>query len=153
MRALLFFFSCLVFLAGCSSMFLDAEEAVGKGLQSKGLSQLKADSLDDYGAPFLLDTAYIQGTKLWIEVSFSGGCQEHDFILAWPEATTMMQSAEIGLTLYHKNSTDHCQAKIREVLKVELRNTPLGDFKPENILAMRFNVVNGSQPERSISTH
>jgi hypothetical protein len=150
MRALLILF-CLFLCAGCS-MFLEAEEAVGTGLQSKPHHQLSADALNEYGAPFLLDTAYIQENKLWIEVAFSGGCQEHDFMLAWPDMITMVHPPDFGLTLYHKNSTDQCKALIRDVFKVELGNTPLGEFSTSSIASMRINVVNGSQPEISKST-
>lgn len=144
----------LLFLLICSacSMFLESEEAVGTGLQSRTQNQLNSDALENYQAPFYLDSVYVKGTELWIDVSFSGGCREHDFIIVWPEVITMVYPPDFGISLYHNNKGDNCEALISDTLKVDLTETPLGEFNATTISEMRITVINNSQPGLSKST-
>lgn len=85
-------------------------------------------------------------------VSYSGGCEEHDFMLVWPEVITMVYPPDFGVTLYHQNHTDRCEALLTDTLRTDLRETPLGSFNEETIAGMRITVVNGSNPEVRKST-
>lgn len=135
----------------CSSP-LDMQEPDGSQLENKSEAALPESVLKEYQAPFFLDTAYIEGTELSMVVSYGGGCEKHDFMLVWPEIITMVYPPDFGVTLYHQNITDHCEALITDTLRTDLRETPLGSFNEETIARMRITVVNGSKPEVSKST-
>lgn len=152
MRNPIFILTFCLFFCGACSMFLESEEAPGTGLKSQTQNQLNSDDLENYQAPYFLDSAYIKGTELWIEVSFSGGCREHDFIVVWPEVITMIYPPDFGISLHHSNKGDNCEALITDTLKIDLRETPIGEFNATTISEMRITVVNGSDPERSKST-
>lgn len=142
---------CIAICSACS-MFLESEEAAGTGLMSRTQNQLKSDALENYQAPFFLDSVYVRGTELWIDVAYSGGCHEHDFILVWPEVITMVYPPDFGISLHHNNKGDNCEALINDTLKISLTETPAGNFDATTIAEMRITVVNSSQPEQSKST-
>lgn len=149
MRNFLFLFAFWLCFA-CSDQ-LQTNGTKSADLVQKSENELNPDLKEDYQAPFFLDTAYIVGTALWVEVSYSGGCREHDFMMVWPEVITMVYPPDFGVTLYHNAKGDHCEAMISDTLKIDLQETPTGSFNPETISQMRLTVVNGSNPEEKES--
>lgn len=141
----------LISCFSCSDIS-DSVELSDRTLHHKVETQLSADHLKEFNDPFFLDSVYIKGTELWMEVAYSGGCEKHDFMVAWPEVITMVYPPDFGVTLYHDSNGDACEVFIHDTLKVDLTNTPVGKFDPATIAEMRLTVVNGSSPEESKST-
>lgn len=112
-------------------------------------TQLNEESLASFDDPFFLDSAYIAGTELWVEVSYSGGCETHDFLFVWPEEIITIYPPEFGITLYHDSNGDGCEAFIHDTLKVDLTDTPIGKFDEATIAEIRLTVINGSKPEET----
>lgn len=150
MRNFVFLFIFWLFFA-CSDQ-LQSNGTQSADLIVKAESELNNDLKTDYQAPFFLDSAYIVGTELWVEVSYSGGCKGHDFMIVWPEVITMVYPPDFGVTLYHNANGDQCEAMLSDTLKTDLRETPTGNFKPETISQMRITVVNGSNLNEKKST-
>ena len=139
------------FIFSCSSA-LESEMENLQDRMNRLETQVEASTIEEYQAPFHLDTAFIQGTDLWIAVSYGGGCEEHEFMVVWPEAIPKIYPPDFSVTVYHKNNTDFCKALILDTLKIDLQDTPTEKFDPATISEMRITVVNGSNPEVQKST-
>lgn len=150
MKSYFFLFS-LIICFSCSDS-IEPEVQKNGTLEHKTETRLSADDSSSFNDPFMIESVYIRGTELWIEVGYSGGCEEHDFIVAWPEAITMIYPPDFGVTLYHNANGDLCEVFKHETLKIDLTDTPVGKFSPATIAEMRLTVVNGSKPEESKST-
>lgn len=140
----------MLFLVLCLALACSDVEPVelkSATMQHEQVHKLDAPKLEAFNDGYELDTAYIKGHELWIEVGYSGGCDEHAFMVAWPEAITMIYPPDFGITLHHNANGDLCEAYIQEILKIDLTHTPVGDFDPATIAEMRLTVINGSKPE------
>ena len=148
------FFLSILFLAFSCSETTEPDVVVDDEVLDHKLDiQVSTHQLQKFNDLFFLDSVYIAGTDLWIEVSYSGGCQEHDFMVVWPEVITMVYPPDFGVTLYHNSNGDACEAFIHDTLRVDLTHTPVGEFDPATIEQMHLTVVNGSRPEETKSTH
>lgn len=144
----------LLFLLICISCSDSPEPDFIKGgaLKHGTQNRMGLELPEEFNDPFRLDTVYIRGTELWAEVSYSGGCGEHDFLVAWPEAIIMIYPYQFGITLHHNANGDLCEAYIHQTLKIDLTDTQVGGFDPASIAEMHLTVVNGSNPEETKST-
>ncbi len=70
---------------------------------------------------FAINNVEIISDCIEIEVSYSGGCEEHEFILGvvWPECGTPPVPPP-GLFLCHNANNDNCEAYITEIRQFDL---------------------------------
>ncbi len=75
---------------------------------------LKDSSYSNKTDPFTIASVNLQGDLLAIWVTYSGGCETHDFNLIWKGE--MLKSLPVQLPLYlnHKSNGDACRASITE---------------------------------------
>ncbi|MDH5598619.1 MAG: hypothetical protein OEY34_05820 [Cyclobacteriaceae bacterium] len=99
---------------------------------------------------FTIKEVSIMDTTLLIKVSYSGGCNDHTFDLVWPEIITQQYPPDITVYLYHDSNGDSCEALLTKTLAYDFSDCPLGLSK-EAIQLMRITVVNGSNPENTVS--
>ncbi len=72
-----------------------------------------------YMDPFRLDSAYVKGDFLFMQVGFSGGCRDHEFnLLRLPP--NVLDPPPIELALSHKSNGDACEAYISRLLVFSL---------------------------------
>jgi len=72
----------------------------------------------------------IEGRTLLVDVSYSGGCAEHDFQLFMSPATFAESNpVQASLWLQHEDNDDACDAIVSETLRFDL--TPVLDLHRE----------------------
>ncbi|WNG34018.1 hypothetical protein F0U61_10490 [Archangium violaceum] len=62
----------------------------------------------------------LSGDLLLLEVSYGGGCAEHDFGLSWEGAFAESNPTQAWLVLFHDAHDDGCRALITETLRFDL---------------------------------
>jgi len=69
---------------------------------------------------FRMDSAYVEGDSLHLQVSYSGGCREHEFNL-WKLPPNALEPPPVELMLAHEDNGDMCEAWITEWMAFSLR--------------------------------
>ncbi len=71
---------------------------------------------------FQLDTAWIEDYTLHVDVHYSGGCKDHEWVMSMSPATFMESyPVQANLFLSHEDYNDACDAWIGEYLTFDLR--------------------------------
>lgn len=95
---------------------ISAEEAGSfKKVSPAELAELKQNN-----DLFNITNAFVWENTLTVDVLYGGGCQKHDFILAWDGSTLESAPVQIPLCLIHDNNQDNCRALVRETLQFDL---------------------------------
>lgn len=82
-----------------------------------GLPACRADE----GDPYTVDGAAIVSDQLAVTVSASGGCEDHDWTLCWPDQSFAESSpVQARLEILHDDHDDPCDAIITEDLRFDL---------------------------------
>jgi hypothetical protein len=71
--------------------------------------------------PFRIKSMQQVGEYLLVDVSYSGGCEEHDFSLETTGKYTATYPPELEITLKHDNKGDGCRGIIDRKLWFDLR--------------------------------
>lgn len=90
---------------------------------------------------FRMDSAYVIGDFLHLQVSYSGGCRDHDFNL-WKLPPNALDPPPVELMLSHDANEDMCEAYITEWLVFSLK-----PIRKRNVNEVKF-LLRGS-PEMS----
>lgn len=78
------------------------------------------------GDPFTLVKARVVGDSLAVSVTASGGCEDHDWTLCWPDgAFAESKPVQAALEILHDDHDDPCDSIISEDLSFDL--VPLRD--------------------------
>lgn len=72
--------------------------------------------------PFRITNAVIEGNKLIVDVSYSGGCEEHFFELVGDEAISKSLPPQRTIRLVHTGKQDLCKAMIMRTLEFDIKN-------------------------------
>ena len=113
-------------------------------------TMLELQQNDIQSDAFSLHEVTIANQVLKIKVSYSGGCAEHSFQIIWPEVITMIYPPDFGVVLMHDSNGDACEAYFTETLVFELDSNQLA-LSEQAINEMRITVINGSNPDESVS--
>ncbi|MCX6224162.1 MAG: hypothetical protein NTV01_05350 [Bacteroidia bacterium] len=83
---------------------------IKKNVQEVGV--LHDDEWEKYSMdPFRLDSAYVDDDCLMMQVSYSGGCRDHEFNL-WRLPPNALNPPPVELALSHNSNGDACEAYI-----------------------------------------
>lgn len=110
-------------------------------------AQLQTDNSNS--DPFQLNGLRNDSTMLMIDVSYSGGCEAHDFELIWPEVITMVYPPRYAVILNHDANDDSCEAYLSSTLYFDLSQYELG-LTPEIMEVVDLTIINGSNGEESL---
>jgi len=112
-------FLSVAILTGCDSESLHEDPDPGNpgGLQIGGF-----DQSDLRGDTFELNSASIDGNNLKMSVSYSGGCEEHEFSLFMPEAHIAIFPPQLTLYAVHDGNGDLCEAYITRDVEIDMSN-------------------------------
>jgi len=104
--------------------------------------------------PFVINSVSIDddALKMFIEVSYSGGCEKHQFNLVWPETTTKIDSLNFTLILNHNANGDSCEAWLTKTLDINLKDDALR-LSNQEIRDMTVTVINGSNPDKKVQNN
>ena len=70
--------------------------------------------------PFEIGSAAIAGDRLSVEVSFGGGCEEHDFTLVIGAAFAESDPVQLQAEIAHDANNDACEAYLTETRVFDL---------------------------------
>ncbi|WP_428263637.1 hypothetical protein [Haliangium sp.] len=85
-----------------------------------------ADCRTSEGDPISISDASIVGDVLTVDVSYSGGCAEHEIVLCWPDqAFAESNPVQASLELWHDDHDDACDGIVNDSVDFDL--TPLRD--------------------------
>ena len=122
------FIASLVLALGCSDRGSDDTGTEREATPTpEALSSCQAADGDAYaygGLKTSSEVAAVDGDTLEITVGYSGGCENHELVLCWPEqAFTEEVPVGAALELWHNANGDGCEAYLVETLEFDL--TPL----------------------------
>jgi len=69
---------------------------------------------------FRMDSAFVEGDSLHLQISYSGGCRHHEFAL-WRLMPDSTPGRTVCLMLSHEDNGDMCEAYITEWMAFSLR--------------------------------
>ena len=70
--------------------------------------------------PFQVDTAWVRGNVLLLNVTYSGGCQEHVFELQSDLKYMKSMPPKLPVFLQHNGNRDHCRSMERKELAFDI---------------------------------
>lgn len=83
--------------------------------------QVKAQEGDVLeGDAIRIESVEIQGDHLRLEVSYGGGCEEHEFNFTISTVSTMSIPPQRQAGLIHHSNNDRCKAMLRKTIDVDL---------------------------------
>ena len=65
--------------------------------------------------------ARIEGNKLFIEISYSGGCANHRFECIGNEAISKSLPPQRSIKLIHNNDDDSCESIVKQIIEVDIQ--------------------------------
>jgi len=88
--------------------------------------------------PYGIDSIYMTGSCINFEVTYSGGCEEHDFDLWWDKSyenilNNEIKSVKTVLYLVHNSNYDLCEARIEETHSFDVNSIRHTNF-PEVVI-------------------
>ncbi|HBP45055.1 MAG TPA: hypothetical protein DD635_04085 [Flavobacteriales bacterium] len=116
--------ACLIFVGACQDQ---------RGLPKKALDWSSSRPVSD---PFEARDADIIGDSIFVQVSYSGGCAEHEFELQTlgPQVRSLPPKQQI--ILFHQANGDACRAHIEQTLSFSLHPFRMS---PHGITVLLFN--------------
>lgn len=101
--------------------------------------------------PFVINSVSVNDNelKMFIEVSYSGGCEKHQFNLIWPEVIPTAYPPKVSVILNHNANGDTCEAWLTNTLVIDLKDDALW-LSNQEIRDMIVTVINGSNPDEKV---
>lgn len=87
---------------------------------------------DDWCA---VSAAVLQGDKIVLECSYSGGCRDHEFQLSWDGSVMKSIPGQIVLELSHNANNDSCKALLTEMIQFDL--SPIIDNPSQYVIHIK----------------
>ncbi|MFT5600494.1 MAG: hypothetical protein ACI9N1_000729 [Flavobacteriales bacterium] len=138
---LIFLIAAIAVLATGCKCKKDATKEADKNGTEKAASGAMIPSVivtDGFVAPeknhaFTVNSAKMDGHILYVEVSYSGGCEEHKFELHTNRMFMKSMPPKLGVFLKHDNGGDNCEAIETKTLQFDMQAaqypTEQEDFK------------------------
>jgi len=88
------------------------------------------------GDVYEFNSAEVNGDTLTANLSFSGGCEQHEFTLCWPDqqfGETDDGQTQVTLEIFHDANDDSCEAYLTEDVDLDLADLEvayIGAFGP-----------------------
>lgn len=128
MVLILFSIVSFAFIAGCGEKGGESYYPISKQ-ETDGMGDVAADPIilsfgttrSDYiMAPYAIEDARVDGDDLYLQVSYTGGCEEHLFELVALNDFLASQPVQADLLLTHDANMDNCESLVKEDLKFSL---------------------------------
>lgn len=134
----------------CLLLFNCEDKNDSDDLQSQNF--ILFEEAQQFTDPFSLNEVALEGRELTVNVSYGGGCAEHQFTLVWPDAILTIHPAQFDIYLVHDANGDMCEAYPSEILVFNLSENPLG-LSLEALKEAKMGIVNASNPEQVFYTN
>lgn len=79
------------------------------------------------GDPYNFEKVELKGDILELVVSYSGGCETHDFVLQGDPRIMKSLPPQMNIVLLHNANQDRCRAHITDTLHYDLSPVRMGD--------------------------
>lgn len=142
-------FALLAVVTSCKSKEQVSEKTMTESTTTEENEGKKAGVLEidkSYNAratdPFTVKSTEVSGKILKITVTYSGGCEEHEFALKANGAVMKSMPPQMPITLEHNANGDNCRSLIEETLKFDISAAEQGS-NGEVIL-----ILNGDRENR-----
>ncbi|MBU0710336.1 MAG: hypothetical protein ABIJ40_00265 [Bacteroidota bacterium] len=90
------------------------------------------DSLEIRIDAFSIDTAYVKGKTIYLDILYTGGCKEHDFNLYITGPIIKTNPPGCDIYLSHDSRMDSCTKEISTILKYDL--SPLDKYDEDKLI-------------------
>ncbi len=105
-------------LAACDSESLQNHDV---SIVADSAVQIGGYTNDDLtGDPFALNSARFEGQYLEMSVSFSGGCNEHDYSFFVSETVLLSDPPQLSMFVVHDDRDDFCDAYLTETISTDM---------------------------------
>lgn len=131
MKAFNLLFLALIFAACGTSQNVISESSDGEKPQRN--VKIKAEIGDASGMEsdwYSIDTAYIANNQLFLTISYSGGCAEHNYKAIASPAVSKSLPPKRGLKLIHDANGDSCRGMYQRIIEIDI--TELSVPNPHN---------------------
>ena len=123
MKTLLFTCASLLILTACATMKktkkMDQSSHTNQPTSEIGVAQIGKPAVSDMCT---IERAKLTGNILELTVSYSGGCEVHQFELIGNPNIAKSLPPIRSIELVHKSNGDACKAKMEETLRFNLSN-------------------------------
>lgn len=110
----------ITLLVGCGNKKL-VNDGEGQKLKTTKIEDVgKLGEFPQESTPITIEKAEIVGNELLLEVSYGGGCQEHEFKLIGSEMISKSLPPIRTIKLIHNGNNDLCKALIMQTLKYDI---------------------------------
>lgn len=107
----------------------------GQNLKKKTMSaKAQVGRATDNYDPMTITGSSISGNTLTMEVTYSGGCAEHDFKLVGSEMISKSLPPIRAVRLVHNANGDNCRAVVTEILKFDITDLAYQQKKGSQIM-------------------
>jgi hypothetical protein len=93
------------------------------------------------GSQYSIEAVKRVNNTLKIDVSYSGGCKEHNFEIVWDGVVNLSYPGKVNLLVKHNSNGDSCEGMVHDVIEVDLKRYFDNIIDSNNIL---FIVSNAS---------
>ncbi len=104
---------------------------------------LSASGSESVGDSFEIDNVLKDGSQLYIDVKYGGGCKEHSFEIIWGGDFIKTNPPSIQVIIVHDANNDMCEAYLSNKLKIDLKDLMGMDY----VSLLNVIVINGYDKE------
>ena len=115
-------FSCVAKKHSQTSWNSENTEINSKSDQKEQYPQAELGLFSKTNDSYNLEDAKIEGNYLIFKVSYSGGCEQHDFRLIGSEMLSKSLPPIRAIQLVHNNKGDKCKSIVSKTLKFSITN-------------------------------
>ena len=90
---------------------------------------------------FFLNSTQRQDSLLFVEVSYSGGCSDHSFMVIWDGIIYESNPPQANIIISHDANGDACEAFLTENLVIDLKQV----FNESYSNDLKLIILNGSE--------
>jgi len=114
----------LIGFAGCKSRKDALETTTTTATVPEHPESIIAEDFSAYknGASTTISSVTIEKNVMIINVSYSGGCEKHEFKLIGSKLIQKSLPPKRGIMLYHTNNGDSCRSIVEEELRFNITN-------------------------------
>jgi len=102
--------------------------------------------------PFEIKGVERTGDILKVEVSYSGGCEQHTFDVLWGGQILLTEPCQINLILTHDANGDACEAYLSKTLEIDLLNLVGDNDSKDSCVYNVFSALNESDTPDGVVT-
>ncbi len=138
MKLLFITCTCLLGLVACATAKRTTKMEQSANLNETNsellVAQIGKPAISD---PFVIEHAEISGNTLIVRVSYSGGCENHQFDLVGSPNISKSLPPIRSIELVHNSNGDACKKKIEETLRFTISNLA---YKQESGSVIKLNL-------------